>query len=174
MNSKSYRTLFLALSLVSTIFVQACVSIGQTRSNLPAELVGEWHNGNVSMMQEKNLTTGQTTASNGSTYTYKFLPNGRFEFIGYIKSTMYGCTTDLFNHKTGKVTVDGTTITFAPDKNYWKNTYSCSPKSNKERDYTLEKEVKEWTMKEDEQGRKLFCIVGGEKDACYREVNKNE
>jgi hypothetical protein len=173
MNTKSYRSLFLALTLVSAVFVQACVSIGQTRSSVPAELLGEWHNGNVSMLSEKDLTTGRITSSNGSTFTYKFLPGGRFEYIGYMKSTMYGCTTDLFNHQTGRVAVNGSTITFTPDKNYWKNTYSCAPKSNKERNYKLDKEVKEFEMREDEQGRKLFCLLGGEKDACYREVEKN-
>lgn len=173
MNARTYRTFFLVLSLIITMFVQSYVALSQTRPTLPAELLGAWHNGNVSMLQEKNLTTGQINASNGSTFTYKFLPNGRFEFIGYMKSTMYGCTTGLFNHKTGKVEVDGSTITFVPDKNYWKNTYSCAPNSNKERNYTLENETKEWEMREDEQGRKLFCLLGGEKDACYREVEKD-
>jgi hypothetical protein len=45
-----------------------------SRSSNSSSIVGEWHNGRVSMMQDKNLITGQMTASNGSTFTYKFSP----------------------------------------------------------------------------------------------------
>ena len=136
--------------------------------NVPTEIVGEWHNGNVSMMQEKNLTTGQTTAANGSIFTYKFSADGSFEFIGYIKSTMYGCTTDLFNDKRGKIEVDGNRITLVPSKNYWKNTYSCSPKSNKERDYTLERETFTLRAATDQSGREFICLANAKGETCYR------
>ncbi|MDQ4121465.1 MAG: hypothetical protein M3209_08470 [Acidobacteriota bacterium] len=132
------------------------------------EIVGVWRNGNVSMMQEKNLTTGQITSSNGSTFTYKFFPDGRFEYIGYIKSTMYGCTTDLFNDKRGKVEISGNKITLVPTKNYWKNTYSCSPASNKERDYVLERETYTFRTKTDEYGKTLICLANAKGESCFR------
>ena len=135
---------------------------------IPAELIGEWHNGNVSMMQEKNLTTGRATASNGSTFTYKFSADGAFQFVGYIKSTMYGCTTDLFNDKRGKVEIDGDRITLIPSKNFWKNTYSCSPKSNKERDYTLERETYTFHTTTDDYGKQLICLTNAKGESCYR------
>src|SRR5688500_7417459 len=138
------------------IFIGGHQAFGQT---VPSELVGVWTNGKVSMMQDKNLTTGQTTASNGSTFKYVFTAAGQFEFIGYLQSTLYGCTTDLFNDKRGRVEVDGDRITFIPTKNYWKNTYSCAPKSNKERNYTLEKETYMWRTKEDEYGKTLICLA---------------
>ena len=136
--------------------------------NIPTELVGEWRNGNVSMLQEKNLTTGQTTAANGSTFSYRFSADGSFEFIGYIKSTMYGCTTDLFNDKRGKVEIDGDQITLVPSKNYWKNTYSCAPKSTKERDYTLERETFRLRAATDQNGREFICLANAKGETCYR------
>lgn len=139
---------------------------------MPTDLVGEWHNGSVSMLQEKNLTTGQVTASNGSTFTYKFNADGSFSYIGYMKSTMYGCTTDLFNDKRGTVEVDGDEITFVPSKNYWKNTYSCSPKSNKERNYTLERETYRWRTKSDEYGKDYICLANDKGETCYRKEEK--
>ncbi len=135
---------------------------------IPSELVGNWHNGNVSMMQEKNLTTGQRTASNGSTFTYKFLSDGSFEFIGYMKSTMYGCTTDLFNDKRGKVEIDGDRITLIPSKNYWKNTYTCAPKSNKEKNHTLERETYTFRVTTDDYGKRLVCMANAKGESCYR------
>jgi hypothetical protein len=139
---------------------------------MPGEIVGEWHNGSVSMLQEKNTVTGRTTPSNGSTFTYKFFADGRFEFIGYMKSTMYGCTTDLFNDKRGKVEIDGDRITLVPTKNYWKNTYSCAPASNKEKNHTLEKETYTWRTKEDDYGKTLVCLANAKGETCYRREEK--
>ena len=134
---------------------------------IPTEIVGEWRNGNVSMMQEKNLTTGQRTTSNGSIFTYRFSADGSFEFIGYIKSTMYGCTTDLFNDKRGTVEIEDDRITLIPSKNYWKNTYSCAPKSNKERGYTLERETFKLRIATDQNGREFICLANAKGETCY-------
>jgi hypothetical protein len=131
-------------------------------------LVGTWQNGTVSMMGEKNMTTGQITSSNGSTMSYKFYADGRFEYIGYMKSTMYGCTTDLFNDKRGTVELSGDQITFIPTKNYWKNTYSCSPASNKERNYVLDRETYSLRTKTDEYGKQLICLANAKGESCYR------
>ena len=35
---------------------------------------------------------------------YRFLPGGRFEYNGYLETTMYNCTTTLFNPVTGPET----------------------------------------------------------------------
>lgn len=135
---------------------------------IPTELIGEWRNGNVSTMQEKNLTTGQQTASNGSTFTYRFSSDGGFEFTGYLKSTMYGCATDLFNDKRGAVEIDGDRMTLIPTKNYWKNTYSCSPKSNKEKNYVLERETYTFRMTTDDHGKQHICLANAKGESCYR------
>ena len=157
------------MKYISFLFLMMFLVVGQAfAQKVPAELVGEWHNGNVSMLQEKNTTTGQTTASNGSTFKYKFSANGSFEFIGYMKSTMYGCTTGLFNDKRGKVEIDGDQITLVPSKNFWRNTYSCAPNSNKERNYTLERETYTWRTTEDEYGKTLVCLANEKGESCYR------
>ncbi len=174
MEKQMRKVLFLVLSLFLTICIQTAVTQGQTRVNL-SQLAGDWHNGTMSMISEVNITTGKSTPSNGSTFTYKFTANGNFEFIGLMNSTMYGCTTSLFNHKTGSVKISGTTLTFIPNKKYWKNTYSCSPKSNKERDYVLEEESYEVSFKQDEYGRRLICLADAQgKESCYREQKKND
>lgn len=161
------------MKYVSFLFLFLFMAVGSSfAQKVPSEIVGEWHNGNVSMMQDKNLTTGQTTASNGSTFTYKFSANGNFEYIGYMKSTMYGCTTDLFNDKRGKFEVKGDQITFIPSKNYWKNTYSCSPGSNKERNYTLERETYTFSTKTDEYGKDLVCLANAKGESCFRREEK--
>ncbi|HEY8563484.1 MAG TPA: hypothetical protein VIL74_24105 [Pyrinomonadaceae bacterium] len=130
-------------------------------------IVGTWTNGTTSMNYEK-YTNGTTAFRNGSTYKYVFYADGRFEFIGLMASTMYGCTTTLFNDKRGKYQISGNQITFTPSKNFWRNQYSCAPNSNKERDYTLDQETYSFRTKQDEYGKTLICLDSGKGEACYR------
>lgn len=135
--------------------------------NSSGSIVGTWTNGTTSMLAEQ-YTNGTTAFRNGSTYKYVFNANGSFEFVGLMASTMYGCTTTLFNDKRGKYQISGSQITFIPSKNYWKNTYSCAPSSNKERDYTLERETYQFRTKQDEYGKTLICLTGDKGESCYR------
>ena len=130
-------------------------------------IVGTYTNGSTSMLGEKYYN-GTTAFRNGSTYKYVFTADGRFEFIGLMASTMYGCTTTLFNDKRGKYQVSGNQITLIPSKNFWRNMYSCAPNSNKERDYVLDRETYTFRTKQDEYGKTLICLDSGKGEACYR------
>lgn len=162
------------LSLVLALGAAAFIAHGQQAGapKIPAELVGEWHNGNVSMLQYRNQTTGSTTPGNSSTFSYKFYADGRFQFVGLMQSTMYNCTTTLFNEKAGRVSVDGSTITFIPTKNFWRNSNSCAPNSTKEKNHVLDEETDEWSIKQDEQGRRLICLKDAKGESCFREEKK--
>ncbi len=137
-------------------------------SGSPRQLVGTWTSGGMSTLLERNTVTGSTTPLNGSTFKYVFTSDGRFESIGLMQSTVYGCTTSLFNDKRGRFEVEGSRITLIPSKNFWRNTYSCSPNSNKERDYTLERETYEWRTKTDEYGKLFICLANAKGESCYR------
>ena len=137
------------------------------RNTSGGSIAGTWTNGTTSMNYEQ-YQNGTTAFRNGSTYKYVFYPDGRFEFIGLMASTMYGCTTTLFNDKRGKYQISGSQITLVPSKNFWRNQYSCAPSSNKERDYTLERETYEFRTKQDEYGKTLICLNSGKGEACYR------
>ena len=130
-------------------------------------IVGVWTNGSTSMNYEK-YQNGSTAFRNGSHHKYAFYADGRFEIIGLMASTMYGCTTTLFNDKRGRYQVSGNQLTLVPSKNFWRNTYSCSPASNKERDYTLDRETYTFRTKQDEYGKTLICLDSGKGEACYR------
>jgi hypothetical protein len=143
-------------------------AVSARQSGGAREIVGTWTNGSTSMLGEKNLTTGVVTSRNGSTFKYVFTADGRFESIGLIQSTMYGCTTSLFNDKRGRYEISGNQITLIPSKNFWRNTYSCSPSSNKERDYVLERETLTFRTKVDEYGKTLVCLANAKGESCYR------
>ncbi|MEZ5347524.1 MAG: hypothetical protein R2681_18470 [Pyrinomonadaceae bacterium] len=131
-------------------------------------IFGTWTNGNVSTLSEKNLSTGTISSRGGSTFKYVFGANGSFEFIGLMNSTMYGCTTSLFNDKRGRFEVNGSKITLVPSKNFWRKQYSCAPNSNSEQNYKLDRETLEFSLKTDEFGKSLICFADANGESCYR------
>lgn len=132
------------------------------------DIVGVWRTGGMSMMADKNTVTGATTPSNGSTFKYVFTADGRFETVGLLQSTLYGCTTSLFNDKRGKFEISGSQLTLIPSKNFWRQQNSCAPNSTKERDYTLERETLEVRSKTDEYGKSFICLANAKGETCYR------
>jgi hypothetical protein len=112
--------------------------------------------------------TGSTKPGRGSMFWYKFLPNGNYEFVGYMEVTMYNCTTTLFNEITGKYSVDGSTISLSPSRDFWKNTNSCAASGNKETTKTPTKKSLEFGTKTDEYGNELLCLTDGGAETCYR------
>lgn len=136
--------------------------------NAASWLVGTWGTGGMSMMADRNTVTGATTPSNGSTFKYAFTADGRFEFVGLLQSTMYGCTTTLFNEKKGRFETDGQTLTLIPSRNFWRQQNGCAPNSNKEREYTLERETFRLRTKTDEYGKQFVCLANDKGETCYR------
>ena len=132
------------------------------------DIAGTWATGGMSMIGDRNTVTGSVTPSNGNTQKYVFGADGRFAFTGYLQSTQYGCTTALFNDKQGKYVIDGSQITLIPSKNFWRQTFSCSPASNKERNYTLERETYDVSTKTDEYGKLFICLSNEKGETCYR------
>lgn len=152
--------------LFAFIIIAAAAAMGAAQET--GRIVGTWTNGNVSMLGERNTVTGTVTSRNGSTFKYVFHQNGSFEFVGLMQSTMYGCTTSLFNDKQGRYKVEGSQVTLTPTKNFWRNNYSCSPKSNKEKNHVLEAERLDLRFKTDEYGAELICFVSEKGESCYR------
>ncbi|HVF42905.1 MAG TPA: hypothetical protein VM936_07845 [Pyrinomonadaceae bacterium] len=141
---------------------------GRGAANDVSWLVGTWGTGGMSMMADRNTVTGATTPSNGSTFKYVFTPDGRFEFVGLLQSTMYGCTTTLFNEKKGRFETDGSTLTLIPSRNFWRQQNGCAPNSTKEREYTLERETFRLRTKTDEYGKQFVCLANDKGETCYR------
>ena len=170
LNLARQRGFTLAEILVTTaifaiiIAVQAYSTFGQT-----ADIVGSWKDGSVGSIQYQNQVTGATRNGRSHLFTYKFLPNGHYQFVGYMEINMYSCTTTLFNEITGKYSVDGSTIYLNPTKDFWKQTNSCAASGNKESTKTPTKKTLQFERKEDEYGRQLLCVQDGDANTCYRE-----
>jgi hypothetical protein len=131
---KLYAKLFLLLTIAATF----SNVFGQKATDVPANLVGNWFEGSTSILQEKNMATGAIASSYGSSIGYVINADGTFRYAALMKSTLYGCTTSLWNDRRGKISIEGDVITFTPTKDYWLNTNSCYPSSNKEQNKALQ------------------------------------
>lgn len=163
MRKISSTTLWLAIFGI-LIAVQAYSSFGQS-----ADIVGSWKDGSVGSIQYQNQVTGATRSGRSHIFTYKFLANGNYEFVGYMEINNYGCASTLFNQITGKYTVDGSTIYLNPARDFWRSGNSCAASGNKESSKAPVKKTLEFERKEDEYGRQLLCIQDGEANTCYGE-----
>ncbi len=155
-------TLWVAIFLV-LVAVQSFSVFGHS-----SDIIGSWKNGSVGMISYQNRTTGATKPGRGSIFTYKFNANGTYEFVGYMETTMYNCTTTLFNQIAGRYTVDGSTISLNPSKDFWKNTNSCAPSSNKQQNKVPTRLSLSYERRQDEYGKELLCITAKEGETCYR------
>jgi hypothetical protein len=133
-------------------------------------LVGEWKNGYIStMVQYQDTITKSTTPGRGTTFSYKFHPDGRFEFVGYMQTTMYNCTTTVFNPMSGVYQVQGSQLVLTPHKNEWQMRSPCYPSQNKDRQGKMDPMVYTWRIKQ-ENGRQNLCLASSssEGEACYQ------
>ncbi len=149
------------------IAAQAFTALGQSN-----DISGYWKNGSVGTISYQNRVTGSTKPGRGSMFWYKFLPNGNYEFVGYMEVTMYNCTTTLFNDIKGRYTVSGSTIHLNPTRDFWKNTNSCAASGNKETTKTPTRKSLEYVVKNDEYGNQLLCLNDGSAETCYRRENE--
>lgn len=132
------------------------------------DITGTWRNGSVGSIQYQNRVTGSTRPGRGSTFWYKFYANGTYEFVGYMETTMYNCTTTLFNEIKGRYSVDGSTIDLNPSRDFWKNTNSCAATGNKQTTKPPTRKSLSFEIRDDEYGRQLLCLNDNGAESCYR------
>ena len=140
--------------------------VNPTRNSGNGSIVGTWDNGRVSTVNRQNTITGAITPGSGTRFEYQFAANGKFHFTGLATTTNYSCTDTLFNEKAGSYTLNGSTLTLNPTKNFWRKTSTCGAGS--ERNYTLTKEVFQVSFKTNEYNQELVCLTNSNGEACYR------
>jgi len=153
----------LGLVLVFGIIVSQGVTASAQRS-----VVGYWKTGGLGMINEVNTVTGQTKNNRGQMFSYKFAADGTYTFVGYMESTMFGCTTSLFNEISGRYTVEGATVFLNPARDFWKNAYSCFPNSNRSQTKIPTKKSLEFGFKKDQYGKDFICLSDAGVETCYR------
>ena len=144
------------LLFIAFIFTFSIACYPQVSSDT---LLGSWRNGSVSMLQNRDMQTGATSAANGKTFSYEFEAKGRYKFTGYMQSTMYGCATSLYNEVTGTYKISGSEVTLTQKNNLWRKQNSCSPQSDSTKPGELKTETHEFTVGEDKNGKQTLCLA---------------
>lgn len=137
------------------------------RASDSASLIGSWRTARISMLQYQDRMTGSTTPGNGSTFNYKFSPDGRFEFSGYMQTTTYNCTTTVFNPMTGTYKVEGSRVILTPEKNTWQMRNNCAPSKNMDRPGKMDVLTYDWRLKR-EDGYTSLCLNSKDGETCLR------
>lgn len=133
-----------------------------------AALVGAWRSSELGMISYQNTITGASRPGRGTTMQYKFLPGGRFEYNGYMESTMYNCTTTLFNPVAGTYSVAGNRLTIVPKTSKWQQTNNCASSMNKTQPGKLDPETYTFRFSEEQGGRRLCLTSSKGNEVCYR------
>jgi hypothetical protein len=133
-------------------------------------IVGEWSDGYSSILSGYTPTYGPKTYTPGKAHVFKYVfhPDGTFEFTGLLQTTMFSCTSSIFQDKRGTYTISGNRITLTKTKNFFRRTDSCSASNNMERDYNLDPETYTVSVRRNDRGKDEVCLDSGNGDACYQ------
>jgi hypothetical protein len=133
-----------------------------------AALVGSWRSSEIGMIGYQNSVTGASRPGRGTTMQYRFLPGGRFEYNGYLETTMYNCTTTLFNPVAGTYRVEGDRLTIMPKTSKWQQTNNCASSMNKTQPGKLDPETYTFRFSNEQGGRRLCLTSSKGNEVCYR------
>jgi hypothetical protein len=131
-------------------------------------VLGSWRSSELGMISYQNTITGSSRPGRGLTVQYKFLPGGRYEYSGYMESTMYNCTTTLFNPAAGTYRVEGDRLTIVPKTSKWQQTNNCASSMNKTLPGKLDPETYTFRFSNEQGGRRLCLTSAKGNEVCYR------
>ena len=133
-----------------------------------ADLAGIWSTSSVSGTRYKSLVTGELSDPSGSIIEYQISPNGTIKHVGYLSSTVYSCTTKLFISRTGRISINGSNITFdfAAGKRMYQ---TCSQSASRNDTLPAERKTYPFRLERDEYGILQLCTTEENgKDFCIR------
>ena len=131
-----------------------------------AALAGKWVSG--SSGSSTYTTGGSLLGSNGSRFTYQFLPNGSVEYTGIMNVMSGGCTMQVFKSSKGSASLAGDTLTINWSPANFSRADSCSPSQDYKKVLPAETQTFKVKFKE-AYGQKELCLT--EKgETCFRPV----
>ncbi|MDZ8070551.1 MAG: hypothetical protein RMY64_33910 [Nostoc sp. DedQUE08] len=137
-------------------------SVGEISS-----LVGKWvwtRTGNSAIS-----TNGTYIGSNGSRFTYQFLPNGTVEFTGIMNVMNGSCNQQIFQSRKGKASLSGSTMTLNWSPATFTRDFSCDRANNYTKTLPAENETYQVKFKTD-LGQKQLCLIGKD-ETCFSPTN---
>lgn len=135
-----------------------------------AELVGRWQVSHMNSVTTQNVYSGAIGDANGMIAEFDIKPNGRVIYSFYLSQVNYGCTTRIKTSKTGRVSVNGATVTFDYDTGTTTSQDSCNAKYNYTKNLGRTSDVYEFGFKS-ENGKQHFCFADAKLKDCAVKLN---
>ena len=114
-------------------------------------------------------TGGAYLGSNGSRFTYKFLPNGLVEYTGIMNVMTGGCRMQIFKSAKGRASLNGATLTIKWSPASFSRDDSCDRAGNYKKTLPAETENFQIQFKTD-YGQRQLCMTGKD-ETCYSPSN---
>ena len=144
------------------------------KSTVPAELVGDWFWGNVSLARYVDRNTGDFLGNaHSGALTYAFAADGTYKRYFYLEVRPGGDVSGIFSASEGTVTFTGDSFTLRPTKGTYRFTEGCSKKREREmRQDELERPglTFAWRLEKKAKDKPADLIVGkpGEDPHTFR------
>ncbi|PYE53792.1 hypothetical protein [Deinococcus yavapaiensis] len=135
-------------------------------TRLRPELRGEWHSGRLSPIEYYNTATGKWAEASGTSVILKLRDDLSYERTGLLVVTTYGCTSKLLVQEKGKVTQNGSMLTFTPTTSSAVG-YTCTPSKTS----TQKNHVKPYTeralVKIESNGQHVLSLTSGSGETLF-------
>jgi hypothetical protein len=139
----------------------------------PAEIVGQWYNGDVSSVGYADPITGSWTPGNGQGMMFTFHPDGRWEYGYLMGSALFDCRMRVLVYRSGVLAsadpaagvleLDALTASVTSEDN-------CLADNNYVRDLPAEDETLIWQRSTDEFGEVLLLRGPATEFSTFRPI----
>ena len=132
-----------------------------------SSLVGKWVWG--SSGSTTYGTNGGLLGSNGSRFTYEFLPNGKAKNTGMMNLMSGACNQQIFQSRQGTFRLAGNTMTIKWSPARFTRDFSCDRANNYTK--TLPAETQTYQVRfKDDLGQRQLCLTRKD-ETCYSPTN---
>lgn len=131
-----------------------------------SSIVGKWA---WSRTGSSTISAGGVyIGSNGSRFTYQFLPDGAVEFTGIMNVMQGGCSQQIFQSRKGQASLSGSNLTIRWQPEKFTRDFSCDTANNYTKTIPAKTEKLQINFKND-LGQRQLCFLGAE---CFSPTNK--
>ena len=135
-----------------------------------ADIAGRWQVSHMNSLTTQNMYSGAIGDSNGMIAEFDIKPDGRVIYSFYLSQVNYGCTTKLKTSKTGRVTVNGSRLTFNYATGTTTSQDSCNAKYNYTKDLGLTTDVFDFNLNS-KDGKRQLCFANDKLKDCAVKLN---
>ncbi len=135
----------------------------------PKELIGDWKMSRGTGSSYRDARTGSYTPPDINSFVYRIEPNGAFQHLAMLSSSLGNCTMQILGYEIGALTVEGTKLTFEDQGATITSKDTCRREWNYQKAGRLSKQSYVWRVEHDNMGTALILRwPDGKEDRYYK------